>query len=221
LYDTSLSNRNGDNGVIFLAPWVFCNNKLVCFVEKTPLLLLFCYIIREVVPKAVQVVPGRPVGRQRRIVRIPGQHPQQLLHARLREMHRRDHDHGGGDQQRRPRRARGRDDAQVSRMDERQTALSPGTVRDNLGKFGYPKNVGRLRTTYCVGDWSVFWGIRYSGSVNSEAGDDGPTATYRGETVYRALEADPAWNQDFSVTCNMQEGRHLPALLFCGIRYLP
>ena len=51
----------------------------------------------------------------------------------------------------------------------------------------------------------MFWGLRYTGSVNSEADDDGPAATYRGETIYRVLKADPVWYHDISVTYNFDD----------------
>ncbi len=96
-------------------------------------------------------------------------------------------------------------DGQYTKQEERETALFADNVRDNLGRFGHPENVGRLWTTYDVGDWSIFWSARYTGSVNSEEDFDGPTATYRGETVYRVLKADAVWYHDFSVTYYMND----------------
>lgn len=82
----------------------------------------------------------------------------------------------------------------------RSTALFADQVEDDLGDFGNPENVGRLWTTYQVGDWEFFWAWRYVGEVNSEQDFDGPEATYRGETVYRVLYADAVSYNDFSVT---------------------
>jgi iron complex outermembrane receptor protein len=93
-------------------------------------------------------------------------------------------------------------DGQFTLQKESVVALFADTVRDNLGDMGYPERVGRLWTTYGMGDWEFFWGARYTGSVNSEEEFDGPTATYRGETVYRVLKADDVFYHDFSVTYN-------------------
>lgn len=91
-------------------------------------------------------------------------------------------------------------DTQHTFQVERNTALFGDDTREQLGRFGFPKHVGRLWTTYDKGDWSFFWGTRFVGSVNSEEDFDGPTATYRGETVYRVLYADAIIYHDFSVT---------------------
>lgn len=96
-------------------------------------------------------------------------------------------------------------DAQFTRQTKRITALFADTVRDNLGRMGHPENVGRLWTTYDVGDWSLFWSARYTGSVSSEQDFDGPTATYRGETVNRVLGADSVVYHDLSVTYYMND----------------
>lgn len=91
-------------------------------------------------------------------------------------------------------------DGQVTLQTVRETALFADNVRDNLGRFGNPEHVGRLWTTFDRGDWSFFWQARYTGSVSSEDDFDGPTATYRGETVYRVLKADSVMYHDISVT---------------------
>ena len=96
-------------------------------------------------------------------------------------------------------------DAQFTRQTKRETALFADTVRDYLGRMGHPENVGRLWTTYDVGDWSLFWSARYTGSVSSEQDFDGPTATYRGETVNRVLGADSVVYHDLSVTYYMND----------------
>jgi len=96
-------------------------------------------------------------------------------------------------------------DSQHTFQEERNTALFGDDVRDQLGRFGFPKQVGRLWTTYDRGDWSYFWGLRIVGSVNSEMDFDGPTATYRGETVNRVLKADSVVYHDFSVTYHMSQ----------------
>lgn len=96
-------------------------------------------------------------------------------------------------------------DGQYTLQEVRETALFEDTVRDELGRFGNPEHVGRLWTTYDVGNWSLFWGMQYTGSVNSEEDFDGPEATYRGETVYRVLKADAVTYHDLSVTYYMDD----------------
>jgi iron complex outermembrane receptor protein len=95
-------------------------------------------------------------------------------------------------------------DGQYTRTDERKTALFADNVRDNLGRFGNPENVGRLWTTYDVGDWSIFWSARYTGEVSQEEDWDTST-TYRGDPVNLILKADDVWYHDFSVTYYMND----------------
>jgi len=96
-------------------------------------------------------------------------------------------------------------DLQYTLQTVRETALFAENIRDNLGRMGNPENVGRLWTTYDIGDWSIFWSARYTGSVDSTQDFDGPTATYRGETVNRVLKADDVMYHDFSVTYFMND----------------
>ena len=96
-------------------------------------------------------------------------------------------------------------DTQHTFQEERNVSLRGDDIRDQLGRFGHPKHVGRLWTTYDRGDWSYFWGVRFVGSVDSEVDFDGPTTTYRGETVYRVLKADAVQYHDFSVTYYMND----------------
>ena len=96
-------------------------------------------------------------------------------------------------------------DLMYTQQTVRQTALFADNVRDNLGRFGNPEHVGRLWTTYDFGDWSLFWQFRYTGAVNNEEDEDGPTALYRGETIYRVLKADAVDYHDFSVTYHMTD----------------
>jgi len=95
-------------------------------------------------------------------------------------------------------------DAQYTHQNERETALFADELRDNLGRFGHPENVGRLWTTYDVGDWSVFWSARYTGEVSQEEDWDTST-TYRGDPVNLVLTADSVWYHDFSVTYHMDD----------------
>ena len=95
-------------------------------------------------------------------------------------------------------------DGQYTRQKERKTALFAENVRDNLGRFGHPENVGRLWTTYEFSDWSVFWSARYTGSVSNVVDEDSST-TYRGEPVNLVLDADSVWYHDFSVTYHMDD----------------
>ncbi len=95
-------------------------------------------------------------------------------------------------------------DGQFTHQTERKTALFADNIRDNEGRFGHPENVGRLWTTYDVGDWSVFWSARYTGKV-SDAEDWDTETTYRGDPVNLVLDADPVWYHDFSVTYYMDD----------------
>lgn len=96
-------------------------------------------------------------------------------------------------------------DGQFTIQEERETALFAENVRDDLGEFGNPEHVGRLWTTFDRGDWSFFWAARYTGSVDNYLEEDGPEATYRGETVFRVLDGESVWYHDLSVTYYMND----------------
>lgn len=96
-------------------------------------------------------------------------------------------------------------DTQHTFLEERNTALFPGNVRDQLGRFGHPEHVGRLWTTYDRGDWSYFWGVRFVGDVSNVEDEDGPEAPYWGDTVFRVLEAGSIQYHDFSLTYYMDK----------------
>ena len=98
-------------------------------------------------------------------------------------------------------------DTQFTKQLDRTTALFADTVRNDLGRFGNPKLVGRVWSTYDTGNWSFFWGARYTGSVSNYKDEGGPEALYRGETVYRVLDADAVWYHDLSATYYMDDQR--------------
>lgn len=97
-------------------------------------------------------------------------------------------------------------DTQHTFQEERSTALFAETERDDRGRFGHPKWVGRLWLTYDRGPWSVFLGSQFIGKVSNFTDFGSETATYRGETVRVELEADAVAYHDLSVTRYFDDG---------------
>ena len=85
-------------------------------------------------------------------------------------------------------------------LEQTQTLLPGSPAKESVGLIGFPKWVGNVDTTYQLGKWSFFYGLRYVGGTNnlSDFGVNNPQ-TYYGQPVNFVLRTRPYVYTDVSV----------------------